>query len=156
MRWIIYLKNITLPTLLPCRASNGLTACERKQPIRAEESLTQLSIMSVTACELQANYQTRQRWSNMNEDSVTVSPNWTKSKFSMFHTELLLNKVFEITVKAIFTGRGSSLFTRSWDIGDSWASHRAPVNRQHTDVPRCRNTHETNPPFGRPSLPGNN
>lgn len=33
-------------------------------------------------------------------------------------------------------------------MGDSWASHRAPVIRQQADVSRCPDTHRTNPPFG--------
>lgn len=48
--------------------------------------------------------------------------------------------LFGIMEKAIFVGQGSSLSTRSWDMGDSWASHSAPVNRQHPDV-----SHRTGP-----------
>lgn len=33
-------------------------------------------------------------------------------------------------------------------MADSWASHRALVNRQRTDVLCCRNSRGTNPPFG--------
>lgn len=50
-------------------------------------------------------------------------------------------------VKASFCETGIK-FVQSRLRCCSWASRRAPANRQHTDVSCCRDSHRTNPPEG--------